>query len=172
MLLTVLLSPPAKRYLIRSDELDSLSKSFDTLSVGQALQWTHSHIRYQGAPFTDNALDTYQRRRATCGGMSNILHKLLLLQNYDARIVHLRNENRIHTAVEYYDNELKSWILIDPQYGLDGRNYSNIIMLKLSRQFERKVFIPEQWRGFTAFYVDKAGYGYEAMKLIDYEEPG
>lgn len=172
MFVTLAITPPAKRFNLSDDKMNLIDQATPISSPTRLMNWVHHNISYAGAPFSDDALDTLIRKRATCGGMSNLLHKLLIAKGTEARIVHFEGRNHsefgsLHTLVEYFDKDLDKWILLDPQHNLDGKNFRNLDMSMLISEKDNQ---PVQWKGFTLFYINKPGHGYEKMATTDYKK--
>lgn len=98
----VVSTPPARRYAVSAKHpaLRAVVQELDSPSA--AVRWVHEEIRREKGPPTDSAVDTLRRGYAHCGGMSNLLHKLLVEMGYPAEIVHaVGGDGRtIHTLVE------------------------------------------------------------------------
>ncbi len=158
--LAVLGARPARRYEMPR-RMEEIKRVGSVQNVHESLQWVALNIERKRAPFTDNARDTLLRGQATCGGMANLLHKLILVQEIAARIVHFADDTRIHTLVEYRDPRSGKWVLADPDkqwfgpdwYGLSGQD---VVLRQDSRA-------PEDWQGYDRLYVYVEGRGYMAV---------
>lgn len=154
---SVFLARPGRRF--RGTDRESIQPVAETLgSVREASAWVKENIVYGRAPFVDTAKDTLERKLGTCSGHANVLHKILLVHGLDSRIVHLEAKGRLHTLVEYFDDALGKWILVDPGRGLDGRDYGNADGFALMGSRHRG--LPSKWRPFTRLYVYDSMNGY------------
>lgn len=136
----------------------------DVGTVKQAVARVHESITYQSAPFTDTAADTLQRGAARCGGMANALDKVLKALGVESRIVHLEDAGRIHTLVEYYDDEAHKWMLADAQHNLAGGADVSVSGWDAVHDGDRSA-IPEVWRGYTHLYVYRPLGGYRRITM-------
>jgi hypothetical protein len=125
----------------------------------EATLWVHERIERQRGPFTDTAQDTLRRGYATCGGMANVLDKVLRAQGYRSRIVHVEGEAGIHTLVEYMSMSDGQWLLADPQNRLMGKDWGRANGLTLVDP-DAAESLPECWQGFKTLYIYKPFRGY------------
>ncbi|GEM_PF-4393033 len=159
--LWVLFTPTARRYDV--DALHpELLRVADHLSTPEELtQYVHDQIERGPSPPTDTALDTWRRKRGYCGGMSNLLHKLMLYQHLDASILHLKGEpDRLHTLI-WFQDEGESW-LADPQHNVVKKLSPDDLLTDTPPEDW-----PKNWKGQSRMWVHKAGRGYLPYPLED-----
>lgn len=164
---SALLASPARRY-----EMPRAGREIAALAAGRdpagCYEWVTRNIERRRAPFTDDALATLRRREATCGGMANLLHKMILLTGTPARIVHFSDARRIHTLVEYRDPELDSWVLLDPDKRLRGTDWGGVSGRDVVLEEESSV--PPEWRGYDRLYIYVEGRGYRRVTADNLSE--
>ena len=158
--MAVLGARPARRYEMPR-RMEEIQRVGSRQNVRGSLQWVARTIERERAPFTDNARDTLLRGRARCGGMANLMHKLILVQDVEARIVHFADETRIHTLVEFRDPRSGQWTLSDPDKQLFGPDWHGISGRDaVLRQDQRA---PEDWQDYRRLYIYVEGRGYVAV---------
>lgn len=167
LLASTLLASPARRYEMPADAREIASRVAG-LDVEGCHNWVIRNIERRRAPFTDDALDTLRRRQATCGGMANLLHKMILLAGTPARIVHFSDPQRIHTLVEYRDPDLDSWVLIDPDKQLRGTDWGGVSGREVVLDGDPAV--PPDWRGYDRLYIYVEGRGYRRVTGSNLDE--
>lgn len=159
---SVLLAAPGRRYEGGEETPEIRQVASSLADVREALSWVHEHVTWERAPFTDRAGDTLSRGEATCGGMSNLLDKILKAMKIPSRIVHLEQGKRIHTLVEYRKDPPGRWVLADPQENLLGDDYGGISGYEA-------VFgkpggdLPKRWKGHADLFIYRQGRGYRRV---------
>lgn len=151
----IVATPPARRYSVAVSHPEIQQIAAGLADPEEAVAFVHSHVRRTPAPPTDTAVDTLRRAEAHCGGMSNLLHALLLEMDYPARIVHLIGEGKgdIHTLVEV--EIAGETFLADPQVNrLDPLRAEQLIGMPPQDSW------PGEWRGMKSVYdyVPRRGY--------------
>ena len=150
---------PARRYETPRNTSAIHEVAAPLQGVGACVRWVHEHVDRRRAPFTDDALDTLRRREAHCGGMANLLHKMLETKDIPARIVHFSVRDNIHTLVEYRDASNGRWILADPQNNILGTDWQGVAGWDVVRLNGERL-LPDEWRDFDTLYVYEPGRGY------------
>jgi transglutaminase-like putative cysteine protease len=142
--------------------------SVTTREARAATAWVHHHIASEAAPFTDTALDTLNRGFAHCGGMANLLDKILKASGIESRIVHFENGHRIHTLVEYREGTA-SWLLADPQNNILGVDYGNVSGWALLTR-PPLAEPPASWNGYLKLYIYFPRDGYRLVTSENVQE--
>jgi len=154
---------PARRYM-RGEKSHRLAEiDLDTRGVREAVSWVHENIAYEKAPFTDTAIDTLLRGKAKCGGMANLLDKMLKRKGLESRIIHLEGKGKMHTLVEYRAPGSSKWVLADPQNNVLGEDLGGLSgydLLKADLAKSR----PRHLKGFTRLYHYAPGWGYRRVR--------
>jgi hypothetical protein len=157
LLLSTLLARPARRFAGGASHPAIRETASRLQSPTDAVAWVHTNVTRRAAPFTDRAVDTWRRKQAHCGGMANLLHKILVAKGVDARVVHVEGDD-IHTLVEFRQPPEMRWTLADPQENLVGREPDlsayDLVGGKATGS------IPRAWQGFSRLYVYEEGRGY------------
>ncbi len=159
---SLLLARPGRRF--HGDGSHSVFSQMATEieTVQDAVRMVHERIAYEPSPFTDTAFDSVVRGTARCGGMANVLDKLLKASGFTSRIVHLEKGSRLHTLVEYYCVETKSWVLADPQHDILGNIENGLSGWDLVRN-HASVGIPLPWQGYSTLYIYQPYVGYRLV---------
>jgi len=149
---------PARRYETPRNMV-AIEEVADTLDVRGCVAWVHENIRREKSPPTDDAVQTLRRGTAHCGGMANLLHKMLFARGVPARIVHFSGGGDIHTLVEYREGE--RWMLADPQNNVVGTVSGEDAVIEGSPD------APEIWQGFDRLYIYEPGRGYVEVTEVN-----
>jgi hypothetical protein len=151
----VLLTPPGRRFA--GGENDPGIRALAAAAAGprEAVALVHQRLERRAGPPTDTAADTLRRGYAHCGGINNVLHKVLLAQGVDSRIVHVERQNGkiFHTLVEatvegvsfLADAQEDAWIPLRAE--------------DLLRSADR-TDLPLAWRGYESLYRYDVRRGY------------
>jgi hypothetical protein len=115
----------------------------------------HQRLERRAGPPTDTAGDTLRRGFAHCGGLNNVLHKVLRAQGVDSRIIHVeRGTGKVfHTLVEatvdgvsyLADAQVDAWIPLRAE--------------DLLRSADR-TDLPLAWRDYDRLYRYEVRRGY------------
>lgn len=169
--LNVLAARPARRYEASHADINAAAAS--VRDVRAAVAWVHGNVAYRKAPFTDTARATLVRGEARCGGMANLLEKLIRAKEVPCRIVHVRKGRRIHTLVEYYDETADAWVLADGQENELGIDWDHASGLHAVGR-ETGSSLPRRWAGYEQLfvYVPRRGYVEVTTENLDAFYPG
>nr|MDA3872390.1 hypothetical protein [Kiritimatiellia bacterium] len=151
----IVATPPARRYTVAMSHPEIQRRAATLADPAEAVAFVHSHVRRTPAPPTDSALDTLRRAEAHCGGMSNLLHALLVEMDYPANIIHLRSDKpgHIHTLVEV--EIAGETFLADPQENrVDPLRAEQLIGMPPEESW------PAVWKGMQRVYDYIPGRGY------------
>jgi hypothetical protein len=163
---SLFLASPARRYDApwQLEEIRAVSSE----DAHRNMEWVVRHIQRKSAPFTDNARDTLHRGYAMCGGMANLLNQMLRVQGIDSRIVHFEKGRDIHTLVEYWDEKLRKWVLLDPDKNLTGLDFGALSGADVI--LHRADHIPSGWLKYESLYVYVPHHGYTRVTLDRLDE--
>ncbi len=159
---SVLLAQPGRRFHGGETSAAVRQVAADVKTARDAVSRVHDLLTYAPAPFTDTASDTVERGVARCGGMANVLDKVLKAADIGSRIVHLEDDRRVHTLVEYFDRDTQQWILADPQYdilGGVGGGHSGWDVVYGGEAAS----VPDVWRGYARLYIYRLQGGYHRV---------
>ena len=158
VVVSMMCARPGRRFSGGEDRPAICDVARTTGDARAAAAWVHGHISREAAPFTDTAIDTLNRGFAHCGGMANLLDKILKASGIESRIVHIENGHRIHTLVEYREGTA-AWILADPQDNILGADHGNMSGWALVTQ-SSLAEPPASWNGYLKLYIYSPRDGY------------
>jgi hypothetical protein len=159
---SVMLARPGRRFTCGHTDQRIVALARECGDVRDTAAWVHHRITRKPSPFTDAAIDTLLRGTARCGGLANLLDKFLRAQGVSSRIVHIEGRGRIHTLIEYV-NEDGMWVLADPQENLLGADYGGLSGLDLVLRGAGALGTPAVWRGYDELYIYDRWNGYNRV---------
>ena len=155
---SIVLAPPARRFRGGATHPDVAALASRLKTPREMVHWVHRNVTWTPAPFTDTAVDTLHRREARCGGMANLLDKLLKASGFESRVVHFERGTALHTLVEYCIPAAGTWVLADAQHNLDGRAFDNVSGWDVTQGNPRNA--PSEWTAYNKLYVYDTRGGY------------
>ena len=159
MAAAVLLTPPGRRFSGGGNHphIQALADTAD--GPRGAVSLVHQLVERRPGPPTDTAVDTLHRRHGHCGGINNVLHKVLLAQGVDCHIIHVERMDGAdaHTLVEVKVNGTN--YLADAQEDVFLPAKAEDLLQSVARED-----FPPAWQNYDFLYRYSPRRGYVRQK--------